>query len=350
MTRILVISNMYPSPRHPAFGVFVRDRVEAFARRGVEVQTVANTDPSKGLLRTSVKYSRLLVRALASAIRHRPDIIEGHYLLPTAVVAAAAAVAVSRPFALYVHGSDAALPARKLVERALRWAVSRAATIQTNSEWTANLIADRFGRRPRVIPPGVDTTVFKPPQTDARRAGVGYAGGLVPHKGVDVLLRAVALLSDHTVPVTIAGDGPERTTLVSLAKELGISDRVTWLGEVDRPAVAEAFRKVRVVAVPSRRDAFGLVAVEGLACGTPVVASDVGGLGSILTPTCGTAVPPGDAQALAAALEHWLDASNNASTRAATERAATERAASYAIDNVAGDALADLNEAIRTRR
>lgn len=338
--RILVISNMYPSPTNPAFGVFVSDRVGAFRQLGAEVVVAANTDPSKGPVRTPAKYLRLLFRSVVAAFRHRPDIIEGHYLTPTAIITAITASIARRPFALYVHGSDVTLPAPTPVDRLLRWAVARAVTIQTNSEWTAELVVERFGRRPTVMPPGVDLRVFAPPPPEADRTGIGFAGGLVPHKGADVLLRSVALLKDRSVTVTLAGDGPERKTLEQLAQDLGISDRVTWLGQVNRRTVASVFSRAKVVAVPSRRDAFGLVAVEALACGTPVVVSDVGGLASIPAASCGSVVPPDDPAALAVALEEWLTCADETASQSAVERAAE-----FSLDRVTAEALADLSQA-----
>jgi glycosyltransferase involved in cell wall biosynthesis len=336
MVRILVVSNMYPSKADPSFGVFVLERVEAFRRLGARVRVAAVTDARKGRFRTAWKYLVLFFRSLTASLWPRPDVIEAHYLVPTAPIAAVVASLIRRPFVLYVHGSDVALSHGLPVTKAIRWAVSRAATLQTNSEWTAGLIETRFGRRASVVPPGVDPEFFHPPPEGARRSGVACAAGLYEHKGIDVLLRALHLLPASTSwNLVVAGDGPEHTRLEAMAKDLGIGDRIAWKGVIDHAAVAEVFRHAAVVAVPSRRDALGMVAIEALACGTPVVITSVGGLAGVPDAECGTVVPSDDPASMSQAIDWWL---NNARS----ERAATARAAEFSLDTVAAAALAEL--------
>ena len=105
--------------------------------------------------------------------------------------------------------------------------------------------------------------------------------------------------------------------------------------------MAEVFSRAKVVAAPSRRDAFGLVAVEALACGTPIVVSDVGGLASIPASSRGSVVPPDDPAALAIALEECLTRADEAASPPAVERAAES-----SLDRVTAEALADLSQAI----
>ena len=102
--------------------------------------------------------------------------------------------------------------------------------------------------------------------------------------------------------LTIVGDGPLRTALEARAARLGIAERVDFRGVLPKPEVAELMRRARVVAVPSRFETSGVVAIEALASGTPVVASRVGALPELLAGGGGTLVSPGDAAALADAL------------------------------------------------
>jgi len=340
--RVLVVSNMYPSNDHPAYGVFVRDHVTGLRRAGAHVRTVAITDPRRGLLRTPWKYASLLFRVIVTSLARRPDVIEGHYLTPTALVAATAAWLSRRPYVLYAHGSDVALPHGRLVGRILHRAIGAADEVHANSTWTAHLLAEHFDVESVIIPPGVDTELFRPPAQSAARAGIAFAGGLYPHKGADVLLRALPSLPVE-VSLSVAGCGPEETNLRSLAEQLGIDHRVHWLGEIDHRAVASLLGGAAVTAVPSRRDALGLVAVEALACGTPVVVSSVGGLAGIPTPDCGSLVPPDDPAALAAELLVWLQRDG---AREAIEVAAVERASAFALPATAAATLRRLSAVV----
>lgn len=143
----------------------------------------------------------------------------------------------------------------------------------------------------RVVPGGVALAQFRPGNTAAARARLGLSGGpialfvgrLEPLKGVDILLRAAAIADlDQPLTVIIAGvDGPdrhERRRLDALIAELGIGARVRFVGAVEREQLPAYYQAADVCVVPSYYESFGLVAVEALASGTPVIATRVGGL------------------------------------------------------------------------
>lgn len=303
--KILVISNMMPSEARPSFGIFVQRRIDSYRRLGADVAVVANTDPAKSGLRVIGKYTKLLVGALLRAIRSRPDVIEAHYLFPTAVVGALVSTLLRTPLVLVAHGSDVALDYPKAIGRLVQWAVRRSSAVITNSEATLHLVEIRYpGAKVSVIPPGVAVVPSTPTSRD-HAPTVGFVGTLADHKGPDVLIEALSQLPP-TTELVVAGAGPERDVLRGLAESLGLAGRVTFLGEVAPDQLNDLYRSFDVLAVPSRREGFGLVAAEALAMGVPVVVSDVGGLPSIPTPDCGTVVPADDVPALARALSDWL--------------------------------------------
>ncbi|MBI2853895.1 MAG: glycosyltransferase [Chloroflexi bacterium] len=147
-----------------------------------------------------------------------------------------------------------------------------------------------------VIPAGVDLDVFHPQDKSEARAVLGlpegasivlYVGRIEPLKGVDVLLRAIAMLpSDRPVYCLIVGGNAmgdsDGTDLGSLAVELGIAGQLRFVGPVEHEELPIYYNAADVSVVPSRYESFGLVALESLACGTPVIASRVGGLPSIV--------------------------------------------------------------------
>lgn len=186
----------------------------------------------------------------------------------------------------------------------------------------AGRILQRKGLRsePRLIGLGTDLDVFRPADRLVPRTPlvVGYAGRLETYKGVDVLLRALALTPGATLQ--IAGDGPERAALEASAAALGIGDRVTFRGHLGG-MLPDFYREVDVLVVPSLPtkgwlEQFGRVVVEAMASGVPVVASASGALPDVVG-DAGLLVPPGDPEAIAAALREASDPGRWRALRAA---------------------------------
>ena len=187
-----------------------------------------------------------------------------------------------------------------------------------------------------VVHPGVDLATFTPGDKRIARAALGidqgesvvaFVGRIQPLKAPDVLLRAAAKLPG--LRVVIAG-GPSGSGLaaphglVSLAEELGITDRVTFLPPQSRQQLVEVYRAADLVAVPSHSESFGLVAVEAQACGTPVVAAAVGGLPvAVRDGVSGVLVDGHDPDDWAAAIGGVLSRGPHTMAAAAVEHAAT---------------------------
>ncbi len=180
--------------------------------------------------------------------------------------------------------------------------------------------------RLRTIWSAVDPARLAPARAAAQvRAELGVAAGhllvlalgaLVPRKGFDVLLAALARIPDAPWELAIAGEGPLRETLLAQAQALEIAPRVRLLGR--RGDVGDLLGAADLVAMPSRREGLGVAALEALAAGRPLVASAVGGLGEVVVEgRSGLLVPPGDVPALAGALRRALE------DRALRERLAT---------------------------
>lgn len=149
-----------------------------------------------------------------------------------------------------------------------------------------------------VVPNGVDAEAFSPASEPATGAElVLFVGRLAPQKGCDTLLRAFEILLRRcpSSRLAVAGDGDQELYLLRLARQLRIAHRVEFLGWREDADLIELYREAAVVAVPSRYEPFGLVSLEAMACGCPVVASRVGGLQDVvLDEETGYLVPPGD--------------------------------------------------------
>lgn len=191
------------------------------------------------------------------------------------------------------------MPFRWFENRALRGA---GAAYVCNRD-AANILLRKGLAGPAVyIPLGVDVDLFSPFPRDPPNVGIviGYVGRLERHKGVDILLRAVAPRDDWRLRIT--GDGSQRTELVRLAEELGISERVEFLGHASGDQLAARYRELDLIAVPSVpwpgwSEQFCRVAVEAMASGIPIVASATGAIPDVVA-DAGLLVKPGDPEAL----------------------------------------------------
>lgn len=195
-------------------------------------------------------------------------------------------------------GDRAEPPGREIGEEQV---VQAASLLVANTEIEAGELVDLYGAdraRVRVVPPGVDLETFAPGDRRAAREALAlpqdaqvvlFVGRIQALKGPDVLLHAIAELvrrqpeRRHRLMVAVLG-GPSGSGLdkpramQALARELGISDVVQFIPPVPRSELARWFRASDTVAVPSRSESFGLVALEAQACGATVLAADVGGL------------------------------------------------------------------------
>ncbi|MDT0451075.1 glycosyltransferase [Streptomyces hesseae] len=321
----------FEDPRRPGAGggsVRTHEVNRRLAARGVEVTVVVAPWPgATGTVRDGVRYvplparpgplarSRFAAQIAYFAVvvtrlgrltrRHDPDVVVEDFAAPFSSVCVP--YLTRRPVVGLVQWLFAADKAREFhlpfgaVER--RGLASHTTLLAVGDDLGEELRRRNPAARVEVIPNGVDRAAFVPPV--ARRGDhVLYLGRLeTTSKGLDLLLRAYALAAPRTTAdLHIAGDGPHAADARALAAELGIADRVRWLGRVDGPARFHLLASARLACVPSRQETFGMVAAEALATGTPVLAFDIPRLRDLVTDDVGVRVPPGDLDAYAAAL------------------------------------------------
>ena len=180
---------------------------------------------------------------------------------------------------------------------------------------------DAPAARMQIIPCGVDLDLFRPVDQASARGQLGfdpdarlllYVGRLEPQKGIERLLAAVSHLKHlpKIKLVVIGGDGhhePEFQRLLQLSKELDIQDKVFFAGRVEQQDLPTYYSAANLLVVPSHHESFGLVALEALACGTPVVTSDVGAMRDIIIENeTGCVVSPADPPGLAEKIEAYF--------------------------------------------
>ncbi len=184
--------------------------------------------------------------------------------------------------------------------------VQSAARVLATSRYSAERAREFYGLKeaPAVVPELIDLEEWRrTPGSTAAQAGrptLLFVGRLYRRKRVDVLLRAAAMLRGR-VQVRIVGNGPCAAALRRLSEELKLAGTVTWLGDVSRTALAEEYRRAGIFCLPSVQEGFGIVLLEAMAAGIPIVASRAAAVPEVIPH--GLLVEPDSAEALAAGIE-----------------------------------------------
>nr|WP_281496629.1 glycosyltransferase family 4 protein [Ornithinimicrobium sp. F0845] len=284
---------------------------------GVRVRYLPTPLPARktsNLARFALTAPLALARWLRAARQLRPDVIHVHCFGPNGPYARVVASLTRTPWVLSAHGEtfmDANdLFGRSALMRAqLRRGCSDADAVTGCSEAVADDLRGAYGARDvSVVPNGVrvatHTTITSP--ADATLKQVVAVGRLVEVKGFDLLIDAVAR-SREVRSLHVVGDGPEREALQRLVRRLDLQDRVALLGPRSPEDAQQAMANAALVVMPSRREAFGIVALEAWASGTPLIATSLGGPAGFVTDGVdGILVDPQDARALANAMDQVL--------------------------------------------
>ena len=328
--RILTFTTLYPSAERPQHGIFVETRLRKLVESGaVEARVVAPVPwfpfgaPRFGsygqLARVprrenrfglSVEHPRyplppkigmspaplLMFAALLPLLRRQIaagddfDLIDAHYFYPDGVAAVMLGRALGRPVVVTARGSDLNIIAEHSAPRRwIKWGARRAAgLVAVSSGLKRRLIALGVPpERVRVLRNGVDLSLFRPVDGAAFRLEFGLSrpillavGNLVPLKRHRLLVEALADLPG--VDLVIAGEGPERNAIQSLAQARQVANRVHLLGRVPQERLPEIYGAADLLLLPSEHEGWPNVLLESMACGTPVVVSDIDGIADIV--------------------------------------------------------------------
>jgi glycogen synthase len=348
-TRVLVMASEYPPFMYGGLGTHVYELTGALARRGVKLGLAVparagyQTPPAGiDLLEVPVTgadsdgefWLRFCYEAAVAAERSwgRPDAIHAHDWM-TVLGGIRMRHVLRIPLMFSVHLPQVAEPNVSMEGLGLLYADC----VMVNSRAVAAELAKRGLpiRALNVVPNGVDLVRFSAAGPVPASGTILLVGRLAAQKGVDVALRALAAVLGRCpeARLVVAGDGDQALYLRRTARYLGIASHVEFAGWQTGDALVALYQQANVVVVPSRYEPFGLVALEAMACGRPVVASQVGGLAEVVVDSeTGYLVPPGDDLRLAQRIVRLL-LDDGTATRLG--RAARQRAESYSWDLIA---------------
>jgi glycosyltransferase involved in cell wall biosynthesis len=233
---------------------------------------------------------------------------------------------VHHPLALETGLADAEAAALHTSERA---ALAGASHVIATSDATARLLVADYGvpaERLTVVKPGTDRAATHEPRPSDEPLMLLTVGAIVPRKGYDVLVEALARLKDHPWRLVIVGDNTRSPETVARLDEdivrYGLSDRIEIVGPVPEEDLAELYAEADLFVLPSRFEGYGMAYTEAVAHGVPVVGTNAGAIPDTVPPGAGILIPPDDVDALANTLRQLIDDAPERERLAAGARAA----------------------------
>jgi glycosyltransferase involved in cell wall biosynthesis len=348
---IICVTHAYPRTEGDVAGSFIHRLMLALHARGHAIDVIAPADrgnasdrkPLQGIPVTRVRYAAParetlaytgtmvetsrspagavaaanLVRAQTSRLRRMartgaPDVIHAQWWVPAGVSAWMSRLSRTVPYVVTVHGTDVRMLERSRIARALARRVLRgAAAVTAVSSYLAAKVARAAGIDPGTIvvqPMPAAVEGFTRHSTGGD--GIAVIGRLTKQKNLRLVLQALARLraDGADARLRIVGDGPERQALEAQAHDLGLADRVDFVGSVEPGDVAGAVGNADVSVFAATQEGYGLTAAESFMLGIPVVALQTGGgVTDVVPPSGAGRLVPGDPAAMAKAIKELLD-------------------------------------------
>ncbi len=257
-------------------------------------------------------------RAFRNAAATPVDLVDAHFFYPDGVAAAILAARLGKPLVVTARGTDVSLIPQYVVPRRLiRWAAARAAAIITVCQALKDALVELGvpAGKITVLRNGVDTDRFRPSDRDAWRSRLGMngfvllsVGELIKRKANEIAIQALPRMPDASL--FLIGQGVEEKALRALASELRVTARVRFLGPVAQDDLKHHYSAADALVLSSSREGLANVLLESMACGTPVIASNVGGTPEVMcSPEVGVLMdertPQGLVRAVRRLREHY---------------------------------------------
>ncbi len=279
--KLLVVSNMYPSAAFPSYGVFVKNFTNQLDMLGIAYD-LAVMRKGKGKFQKLWGYVSFYASSFLKSLFGKYDAVYVHYAShssPGILIARKL-----RKFTVYTncHGSDVIPenPQQEQMQKYTRRTLALSEKIIVPSAYFKQVVKGKY-----TVPDeklfvcasgGVDTGIFHPGDYKQNRPfTMGCVGRISTGKGWDTLISACSLLDGEFV-LRIVGDGPEKGAMLELIQTLQLQDRIKLEGLLPQSELPRVYHSIDVFLFPTRRagESLGLVAIEAMACGVPVIASD----------------------------------------------------------------------------
>ena len=335
---ILVIASWYPKDKTDFSGIFIKEQVEILSKkfRLVVVNPIVdyksfnpfgkpkiNRSLENGVevIRIEKKRSfpiynqwnflRIVQKVIhKEIINEKIDLIHAHVSYPGGVIAMMLAKKLRIPYMITEHyGGFVGLFRSKIHKFLIIRALNNAYLITTVSNYSAKIIKNFTSTPIEIIPNVIDISKFDLKQTKEKhkRVVAGFLGGLDTQvKGLDILLKALNHLKNENLKVIIGGSGKLLPYYMELAKKLNVEDKCEFLGLIPAEKRYEFFKDLDFFILPSRHESFGLVLLEAMASGIPVLATRCGGPEEIVEENTGFLVEKENPESLAKGIQKMI--------------------------------------------
>jgi glycosyltransferase involved in cell wall biosynthesis len=307
--KLLVVSNMFPSKAAPGYGTFVQNFCHQLEALGIGYD-LAVMKKSSGKLGKIAGYVGFYAKSFFGSLFGRYDAVYVHYTSHSS-----AGVLLARKFRKFTvysncHGSDV-IPQnsrQEKMQKNTRAILACSQKVVVPSEYFRQVVTEKYGIPAEKVyvcaSGGVDDRLFTPARTPEDTFTIGFVSRLIHGKGWNVLLDACAKLPDPDFRLLIVGGGEQTEALKNRLDELGLADRAEVTGSMPQEKLPALLNRMDVFVFPTElSESLGLVAIEAMACGTPVIVSDHAAPGCYVRQgENGYKFPVGDAQKLAEAI------------------------------------------------
>lgn len=287
---IFLISNMYPSSNNTFYGIFVKNFADGFKDTKVEIVS-KSLIYGKGINRLDKlkKYIKLYLSIILNIFKFNYDLIYIHYPPYNSLPMLLCLPFIKKPIILNFHGTD--VFASSKIAKALQIVaiplIKKAKVIIVPSNNFKQIVIDKFNIKDEKIfispSAGIDMSIFQHVNgiKDKDLFTLGYVGRIDDGKGWNILLEVVSKLKKEipNLKCLIAGNGREVNQMKNLINKLDISDFVSYVGSVSHSELSDFYNKLDLFIFPTTlNESLGLVGIEALSCGVPIVGSKIGGL------------------------------------------------------------------------
>ncbi len=372
--KVFVVSKGMPTEKYPLNGIFEFDQAKALARVGAEVTMLVIDFRSRsykrkygyfiydkegihvvelslpiGIYRRALPaLQRLLVKTYKKAVKlyGKPDVIHAHFY-SIAAIASVLRKKYDLPFVITEHSSKLnknILEISGLDVKLAKKAYQNADKIIAVSSALAKNLQDNFDVAADVIHNIVDVSKFQYTKRGQKQDFTFISvGNLIKLKRFDLLIAAFAeaFKEDNSVKLKIVGAGPEKDDLQSLVSQCNMSDRIMFLNEVGRDSLMQIYPESDAFVLASQSETFGVVYIEAMATGLPVIATDCGGPSDFVNERNGYLIPINDKKALVEALKKMRDNAFNFNALEISETSVRK----FSPENI-GNALSSLYKTI----
>ena len=326
---VAIVCNSYPTKKNENNQIFIKNLVTELDRRSIITYVYynpiynywGNASNSKNLFSNIIKYSFFTIGIFRLIMKIKSyDLLNPHGVMPSGFVSVLIKRFFNIPVAIHIHGGDLNLykSSNMIYKKIYDHTISNSDIVIVNSNNIKRKLLELTNITPKnlaVISPGIDYKKFYRMDfgkiTEHKKTfGIHddktvllFAGNAIERKGLDILVKALNLLTNKELErifLIICSEGPEiNKNRTNLDDMIGLKDSVVFLKKVDQPTLNILYNIATVFIFPSREEPLGLVGLESIACGTPVVGSNIGGIPEYINKNNGLLFDPNEPKELA---------------------------------------------------